>query len=50
MTDYKQKFDLLIRNYFKNVNCFCDFVNGTYFQGHQIIHVSDVKLYVNYTL
>ena len=45
MSDYKQKFDLLIRNYFKNVNCFCDFINGTYFQGHQIIHVSDVKLY-----
>ena len=45
MSDYKQKFDLLIRNYFKNVNCFCDFINGTYFQGHQIIHESDVKLY-----
>ena len=45
MTDYKQKFDLLIRNYFKNINCFTDFVNGTYFHGNQIIYVNDVKLY-----
>lgn len=43
MADYKQKFDLLIRDYFKNINCFTDFVNGTYFHGKQIIHQCDVK-------
>lgn len=45
MSDYKQKFDLLIRNYFKNINCFCDFVNGTYFHGKHILHESHVKHY-----
>ncbi len=45
MDYYKQKFDLLIRNYFKDEHCFSDFLNGTYFQGRQITSSCHMKLY-----
>ena len=45
MISHKHRFDILIRDYFKNIPCFCDFLNGIYFQGKPIIHERDIRHY-----
>lgn len=44
MIYFQHKFDLLIRDYFKNSACFCDFLNGTFFHGDQIACESQVNV------